>query len=165
MAASGGKAQARRTVPAALHEATPNAWGQWLLASPALGFLAWLWVDLAAPISALGPWWLGATLALLIFAALAVLPLGVAAHALVTAAPRLFQNAGWDVAPLESVRDSEQYVVKYIAVSKVRAPRSWSRLWLRAAQGWVYLEILLIFLGAGLLIPLFLSVSDFGFGR
>lgn len=155
----------RRVVPAALHEATPGALGQWVLASPALGFLAWLWVDLLLSFSPL-PWrWLSTALALLLFAVGVVLPLGIAAHSLVTAAPRLFQNAGWDVAPLEPVRETERYVVKYVAASRQRAPFTWSRLWLRAAQGWVYLEILLIFVGAALLIPLFLSVSDFGFGR
>ena len=36
---------------------------------------------------------------------------------------------------------------------------------MRAAQGWVYLEIAAIFIGAIAMIPIFFSVSEFGFGR
>ncbi len=44
------------------------------------------------------------------------------------------------------------------------APRPWPRLWLRAAQGWVYWEIFVILAGALVAIPLFYSAMDFGFG-
>jgi hypothetical protein len=36
---------------------------------------------------------------------------------------------------------------------------------MRAAQGWVYLEIAAIFIGAIAVIPLFFSALDFGFGQ
>jgi hypothetical protein len=155
----------KRSVDAALTEATPEAWGQWLLALPLLGFVGWVWVDLFVHFSPI-PWrWLDILLALAIGLLLVVLPLGNLAWRAVTAFPRLFQNAGWDVAPLEPVREAEQYMVRYVAVSRERLPTTWPRLWRRAAQGWVYLEIVAIFVGAALLIPIFLSVSDFGFGR
>jgi hypothetical protein len=38
-------------------------------------------------------------------------------------------------------------------------------VWIRAAQGWVYLEIIAIFVGAIAMIPLFFSAVDFGFGQ
>lgn len=155
----------KRSVPAALTEATPGALGQWLLASPLLGYVAWVWTDLFVHFSPI-PWrWLDTLLALVVLALAVVLPLGVLAHRLVTAAPRLFQNAGWDVTPLEPVREAEQYMVRYVAATLQQAPTTWSRLWVRAAQGWVYLEIAAIFVGAVLLIPIFLSATDFGFGR
>jgi hypothetical protein len=156
-----------REVPADLVEATPDsgALGQWLLASPLLIFLAWLWIDLFAHYSPLPWYWVDALLALPLFALAVVLPLGVLAHAVVTAAPGLFQKAGWEVQPLESVTEREQYLVRYVAQRRHRAPTSWRRLWLRAAQGWVYWEILLILAGAIAAIPLFFSAVDFGFGR
>jgi hypothetical protein len=45
------------------------------------------------------------------------------------------------------------------------AANRWSRAWLRAAQGWVYLEIIAILLGAIVMIPLFFSAVEFGFGQ
>ena len=156
-----------RDVPADLIEATPNhgALGQWLLASPLLLFLAWLWVDLFAHYSPLPWYWANALLAVPLFALLLVLPLGVLAHALVTALPRLFQNAGWDVQPLEPVAERDRYVVRYTPRARHRAPATWGRLWLRAAQGWVYWEIFVILAGGVAAVPLFFSVLDFGFGR
>jgi hypothetical protein len=154
-----------RDVPADLVEATPVALGQWLLASPLLLFLAWLWVDLFALYSPIPWYWLDTLLAAALFAFLVVLPLGVGAHALVTAAPALFQKAGWDVQPLEPVAEREQYLVRYIPQRRHRAATTWGRLWLRAAQGWVYLEIFVILAGAVAAVPLFFSALDFGFGR
>lgn len=153
-------------MPADLIEATPNhgALGQWLLASPLLLFLAWLWVDLFAHYSPLPWYWLDAILALLLYALAFVLPLGLLAHALVTALPRLFQNAGWDVQPLEPVAERDQYLVRYTPRARHRAPTNWARLWLRAAQGWVYWEIFVILAGAVAAVPLFFSALDFGFG-
>lgn len=157
----------RRQVPARLVEATPTAHGlfNWILASPMLIFVGWFWVDIFAYISPISAYWLDVLLAMLLFVGLVVLPLGYAAHRLVTAFPRLFQNAGWDVEPLAPVRLQEQYTVRYQPVEKVRAPFTISRLWARAAQGWVYLEIVAIFVGAIAMIPLFFSALEFGFGR
>ena len=156
-----------REVPADLVEATPGhgALGQWLLASPLLLFLAWQWVDLFTHYSPLPWFWLDALLGVLLFALLLVLPLGLLAHALVTALPRLFQNAGWDVQPLEPVAEREQYLVRYTPRARRRAPANWGRLWLRAAQGWVYWEIFVILAGGVAAVPLFFSMLDFGFGR
>jgi hypothetical protein len=156
---------AKRNVAAVLTESTPDVLGYWLLASPLLGFLAWQWSDLFTHFSPIPWYWLDLLLGLALGAFLVVLPLGLLAHAAVTAAPRLFQNAGWDVMPLEPVAERERYMVRYVAARRERAPTTWRRLWVRAAQGWVYLEIAAIFVGAALLIPLFLSVSTFGFGR
>ncbi len=155
----------RRTVPADLLEATPGAWGMWLLASPFLGFVLWAWVDIFAHFSPLPWYWVDALLGAVIFAVAAVLPLGWLAHRGVTAAPRLFQHAGWDIQPLEPVREQEMYLVRYTYQARHRAPNTWPRQWLRAAQGWVYIEIAAILLGGVLLIPIFLSAVDFGFGR
>lgn len=157
----------RRRVPARLIEATParNAWGQWLLASPAVLFLGWLWVDLFAYFSPI-PWRpLDLLLGVAVYAALVVLPLGYAAHRLVTTFPRLFQNAGWDVQPLEPVRPAEQYTVRYEYAQRQRATTDRRRIFMRAAQGWVYLEIAGIFVGFLVMIPLFFSAVEFGFGR
>jgi hypothetical protein len=156
----------RRQVRANLVESTPggNALGYWLLASPMLLFIAWLWLDIFAyysPFPRLVDWILG--LALFVF--LIVLPLGYAAHWLITSLPRLFNHAGWDVVPLEPVSEAEQYMVRYTYEARIRADRNWSRAWLRAAQGWVYLEIVAIFVGAIVMIPLFFSAVDFGFGQ
>jgi hypothetical protein len=156
-----------REVPADLVEATPDtgALGQWLLASPLLIFLAWVWVDLFAHYSPIPFWGLDILLALPLYAFLVVLPLGVLAHALVTALPGLFQKAGWDVQPLEPVAERDQYLVRYVPQARRRAPTNWKRLWLRAAQGWVYIEIFVILAGAIAVVPLFFSALDFGFGR
>jgi hypothetical protein len=156
-----------REVPADLVESTPasGALGQWLLASPLLIFLAWLWADLFAHYSPLPWYWVDALLAIPLFLIVLVLPLGVVAHTIVTAAPGLFQKAGWDVQPLEPVTEREQYLVRYVPRQRHRAPTDWKRLWLRAAQGWVYWEIFVILAGAIAAVPLFFSAMDFGFGR
>lgn len=157
----------RRVVPAELIETTPEngALFHWILASPLLGFLAWAWVDLFAYFSPIPFYWVDVVLGLGVFAVLVVLPLGAMAFALVSSLPRLFGHAGWDVQPLEPVREAEQYLVRYRYVGRRRAPFSWSRVWLRAAQGWVFLEIALILGGGVAMIPLFFSASEFGFGR
>ncbi len=157
----------RRTVPARLVEATPErgGLGQWLLASPMLVFVGWQMVDIFSVLSPI-PWrWLDLILGTALYVGVVVLPLGIAAHRLITAFPRLFQHSGWDVIPLEPVDPAEIYMVNYDYVEQIRAQRDGPRLWLRAAQGWVYLEIFAIFAGAILMIPLFFSVAEFGFGR
>ncbi len=157
----------RRTVPAKLMESTPErrGVGHWLLASPMIVFAGWLAVDIFAALSPI-PWrWLDLILGGLLYIFLIVLPAGILAHRLVTAFPRLFQQSGWDVIPLEPVSPSEIYLVRYDYVERRRAATTWSQRWLRAAQGWVYLEIAAIFVGAILMIPLFLSVTEFGFGQ
>ena len=154
----------RRTVTADLLESTPNALGHWLLASPLILYLLWVWLDLFAHYSPL-PKSVDCVLGTIVFALLVLLPLGYGAHWLVTALPRLFSHAGWDLEPLEPVSELEMYLVRYRYGDKYRAPNSWRRAWLRAAQGWVYLEIMAIFAGAVLMIAVFFSVSDFGFGR
>lgn len=154
----------RRTVTADLLESTPNALGYWLLASPLILFLLWVWLDLFAHYSPLPrpvDWVIGVA----IFALFFILPLGYLAHRLVTSLPRLFHHAGWDLEPLEPISEREMYLVRYRYGDKYRAPNSWRRAWVRAAQGWVYLEIMSIFAGAILMIPIFFSVSEFGFGR
>lgn len=154
----------RRRVPADLFEATPNGLGYWLLASPFILFLFWFWLDLFthySPLPKLADW----LLAIPFFLFLIVLPFGLLAHGLITALPRLFNHAGWDLQPLEPVSEAEMYLVHYTYTEQHRAENNWRRVWLRAAQGWVYLEITAIFAGAILMIPIFLSVSEFGFGR
>ena len=163
----GDKKFRRREVKADLIEATPDRGGvgHWLLASPLILFLGWLWVDIFTYLSPI-PWdWLDAVAAVTAYIYLVLLPLGYLAHWIVSSLPRPFQHTGWDVHPIEPVRPEEMYVVRYVYRNRLRAERSWERAWLRAAQGWVYLEIAAIFLAALLLIPLFLSVSDFGFGQ
>ncbi len=157
----------RRTVPVELVETTPDSAAalHWLLAAPLLIFLAWAWVDLFAQVSSLPAYWLDVVLALPVYVALVVLPLGIAAHRIVTSMPRLFQHAGWDVLPLEPVAAEEQYTVRYAYRTRHRAPGTRWRWLMRAGQGWVYIEIAAIFVGAILLIPIFFSVSEFGFGR
>lgn len=157
----------RRTVAADLVETTPDAGGalHWLLAAPVLVFLAWVWVDVFAYYSPVRVRWLDALLALVVYMALIVGPLGLAAHRLVTGAPWLFQRAGWDVVPLELISAEEQYVVRYACRQRLRAEGTWRRRLMRAGQGWVYIEIATILAGAMLLIPLFLSATEFGFGR
>lgn len=157
----------RRRVQADLIEATPGtgALGQWLLASPMLLFLAWGWVDLVHALSPLPQRWLNVSLGLPLFALLIVLPFGYLAHVLVLAWPRLFQHAGWEIQPLEPVKPEEMYLVHYLYQARHRAQWSWQRAWIRAAQGWVYLEILAIFVGAIGMIPLYFSAMEFGFGQ
>lgn len=155
----------RRIVLADFIEATPGAAGQWALASPFLVLAGWLFVDLFVALVNM-PWrWVEVVLAVIVYLCLIVLPLGILAHRIVTALPRIFQHAGWDVAPLEPVSEAEQYSVRYRHKALKRAPFTWSRAWLRAAQGWVYLEIFAILGGAIALIPIFISASEFGFGR
>jgi len=94
-----------------------------------------------------------------------VLPLGSIAYWVVTALPRLFQHAGWDVQPLEHVTPAEQYMVRYQYQARRRKPEFWPLLWVRSAQGWFYLEIAAIFAGALLIIPLYISAVEYGFGQ
>ena len=157
----------RREVAADLMEATPgsSALGQWILASPLLIFLAWLWVDLFNLFSPLPWYWVNLPLGLLVYVGIIVLPLGYLAHRGVLAFPRLFQIAGWDIEPLEPIKLAEQYTVRYRYQQRHWAANSWPRTWLRVAQGWVFLEIAAILLGAVAMIPLFFSVTDVGFGR
>ena len=157
----------RRVVPADLIETTPDAGAafHWALAAPLLLFLAWIWVDVFTHFSPVGPYWLDASLAVVAYAFVFVLPLGLTTHRIITAGPRLFQHAGWDLRPLEPVAPEEQYLVRYAYRARRRAPGSWRRWLMRAAQGWVYLEIATIFTGAVLMIPLFFSATEFGFGR
>lgn len=155
----------RRQVPAKLIEATPNAAGQWLLAGPLIVFIGWIFLDLFAYVSPI-PWrWFDMILGTFVFLGVIVLPFGLAAHRLVTSFPRLFQNAGWDVEPLEAVTYAEIYTVRYIPKESERAGRTWKRMWLRAAQGWVYLEITAILIGFVALGPLYFSALDMGFGK
>lgn len=157
----------RREVPADLVEALPENGGlfHWVLASPILLFLLWVWIDIFAHFSPVASYWFDALLAMLIFVLLFVLPLGVGAFYLVTSLPRLFSHAGWDLQPLETVREAEQYMVRYRFANRHRAPHGWGRAWVRAAQGWVYIEIAAILIGAVVMVPIFFSVTDFGFGQ
>lgn len=157
----------RRHVQANLIEATPSlgGLGHWLLASPLLLFLAWNWIALFDALSPTGVPMLDNLVGGLALIIIIVLPLGYGAHRLVTTLPRLFQNAGWDVQPLEPVRTAEQYLVHYDVQERQRAVTTWNRVWLRVAQGWVYLEIVAIFVGAIAMIPLFFSALQFGFGQ
>jgi hypothetical protein len=164
---SAPKRAAHREVAADLIEAVPDngALSHWILASPMLLFLAWLWVDVFAHFSPLASYWVDVVLGLIIFVLVAVLPLGVGAYFLVSALPRLFSHAGWDVQPLEPVSEAEMYMVRYRYVRRHRAPTTWRQSCLRAAQGWVYLEIATILVGAVVMIPIFFSASEFGFGQ
>jgi hypothetical protein len=157
----------RRTVAADLIEATPGngGLGQWILASPFILFLAWLWVDFIHLISPLDNRFVNVFIGALLFIGLIVLPFGWLAHRLILTFPRIFQHAGWDIQPLEPVRPEEMYTVRYRYHDRHWAPAGRRRLWLRAAQGWVYLEIIAIFVGAIVMIPLFFSAVEFGFGR
>jgi hypothetical protein len=157
----------RRDVPADLIEATPggNAIGHWLLASPLLLFLGWLWVDFIRLLSPLPQAGLNLGLGILLYLGLIVLPLGYLAHRLVLSAPRLFHNAGWDVQPLAPVSAAEQYLVRYRYQTRHWAENNWHRAWIRAAQGWVFLEITAILVGAVVMVPLYFSALEFGFGR
>jgi hypothetical protein len=157
----------RRVVPADLIESTPSSGGvgQWVLASPLLLFLAWLWVDAVQAVSPLSSFWLNALFGLPIFAVLIVLPLGYVTHRGVLGLPWLFHNAGWDVAPLEPVPLAEQYLVRYRYQARHWAATNWRRAWLRAGQGWVFLEIAVILVGAVAMIPLYFSAVELGFGQ
>ena len=163
---------ARRRVSANLIEATPSAGGlwHWILASPALIFLLWSWISLFSLFSSIAWPTINMPIANIVlgsitFIVVIVLPLGYLAHRTITAMPRLFQNAGWEIHPLEPVREAEKYLVRYDIQERQRAATNWHRIWLRAAQGWVFLEIAAIFVGAILMIPLFFSAMQFGFGR
>jgi hypothetical protein len=156
-----------REVPAELIESAPEngALSHWVLASPMLLFLAWLWIDLFAHFSPISYYWLDAALGVVVYLCVIVLPLGVAAFYLVTSFPRLFGHAGWDVQPLEPVSEAEMYAVRYRYLDRRRAAASWEQSWKRAAQGWVYLEVAAILIGGVAMIPIFFSVSEFGFGQ
>jgi len=153
-------------VAADLYETQPDAGGllHWILASPMLLFLAWLWVDLFAYYSPLPSYWLDAVLGIVLYGAGIVLPLGLLAFWGVTSFPRLFGHAGWDVQPLENLADNTP-AVRYSFRQRYRARTTWPQLWARAGQGWVYLEVATILLGGVLLAPIFFSATDFGFGR
>ncbi len=138
--------------------------GNWGLASPLILFLLWAWGDLFAYLSPL-PRLLDWAVAILIYVFMIVLPLGVGAFWLVTSLPKLFHNVGWDVQPLEPIAEEEKYLVRFNYRDRLRAQTSWRRTWMRAAQGWVFLEIAAIFIAAIAMIPIFFSVSEFGFGR
>ena len=157
----------RRKVQAHLIEATPGTggWGHWLLSAPAICFLGWLWLDLFgffSPIQLLPIDLLLGAFAYVIFI---LLPLGYGAHRFVTSFPGIFQQAGWTVQPLEPVRPEEQHIVRYVCSTKKRAATDGRRVLLRVAQGWVYLEIGAILVGAVAMVPLFFSAVEFGFGR
>jgi hypothetical protein len=158
---------ARRLVPANLHETQPDAAGlfHWILASPMLLFLAWLWVDLFAHYSPIPFYWLDATLGIGIYVAVIVLPIGLATFWVVTSCPQLFGHAGWDVQPLENHADDGAPVIRYSFRQRYRAKTTWPRLWTRAGQGWVYLEIVAILVGGVLMVPIFFSATEFGFGQ
>ena len=153
--------------PADLVETIPDNGGllHWILASPILLFLVWTWVDLFAHYSPIASYWLDVVIGALIFALVVVLPLGVGAFYLVSSVPGLFGHAGWDVQPLESLGEAEKHTVRYHYKSRQRAANSWGQAWTRAAQGWVYIEIAAILVGAIVMIPIFFSVSEFGFGQ
>jgi hypothetical protein len=158
----------RREVPAALIETTPGAGalGHWLLASPLLLFLAWSWVDLFHHfVKPTNSYPLNALLGVILFALLIVLPLGLLAHRIVLSLPRLFHHAGWDLQPLAPVAPAEQYLVRYRYEERRWAPLTWGRAWMRAGQGWVFLEMATILFGAVVMIPLYFSAREFGFGQ
>ena len=161
------KKMAYREVAADLVETLPDSNGllHWILASPLLLFLAWVWIDLFSHFSPISSYLLDALIGLVLFGLIAVLPLGVAAFYLVTALPRIFGHAGWDVQPLESVSEAELHTVRYRFQARRRAATTWGQTISRAAQGWVYLEIAIILVGAVVMVPIFFSVSDFGFGQ
>lgn len=156
-----------RTVPADLVETLPDNNGlfHWILASPLILFLAWIWIDLFSHFSPIPAYLLDALLALILFVIVVILPLGVAAFYIVTSVPRLFGHAGWDVQPLESVSEAELYTVRYDYQARRRAATTWGQTIARAGQGWVYIEIAAILIGAVVMVPIFFSVSDFGFGQ
>ncbi|GEM_PF-612404 len=157
----------RQTVRAFLVEAEPRlgGLGHWILASPLLIYLGWLWVDLFIYFSPI-PWaWVERFVGVAAYLLLVVLPLGNLAFWGVTSLPHLFQHAGWDVQLLEPVPPEKIYLVRYAYQGRERAPLTWHRAWVRAAQGWVYLEIAAVFLGFVAMVLLFFSAVEFGFGR
>ena len=156
----------RRKVKARLVEATPvgGAWGHWVLASPAICFLGWLWLDLFGILSPIHSRPVDLLLGALIYIILILLPLGYGAHRFVTSFPAVFQQAGWNVQPVEPVKPGEQHIVRYVGITRERAGTDGRRILLRVAQGWVYLEIAAILVGAVAMVPLFFSAVEFGFG-
>ena len=105
----------RRRVPANLIEATPSAGGlwHWILASPALIFLLWSWISLFSLLSSIAWPMINIPIANIVlgsitFIVVIVLPLGYLVHRTITAMPRLFQNAGWEIYPLEPVREGRE---------------------------------------------------------
>jgi len=167
MSDSGKPKFERLQIDADLLEATPSANGlwHWILASPLLLFLAWNWIAIADTLSPL-PWmWVNIVLSGIAFIVLLVLPLGCVGFWIVSAFPQIFHHAGWELQPRETYPVERMYSAKFTYQDRARATTNWPRIFMRAAQGWVYLEIFAIFAGAILLIPLFLSVTQFGFGR
>jgi len=160
------KRKGRRKVKAHLVEATPGggAWVHWVLASPAICFLGWLWLDLFGVFSPFASRPAVLFLGALIYFVLILLPFGYGAHRFVTSFPGIFQQAGWNVHPLEPVKPEEQHIVKYVCVTRERAGTDPGRVLLRVAQGWVYLEIAAVLVGAVAMVPLFFSAVEFGFG-
>ncbi len=161
------KRKGRRRVKAHLIEATPGdgGWVHWVLSAPAICFLGWLWLDLFRILSPIQSRPVDLLLGALAYVVLVLLPFGYGAHRLVTSFPGVFQQAGWTVQPLEPVKPEEQHVVKYVCLTKERAVTDGKRILLRAAQGWVYLEIGAILVSAVAMVPLFFSAVEFGFGR
>ncbi len=161
------KRKERRKVQAHLVEATPSAGGlgHWILAAPGVGFLGWMWLDLFSFFSPFEPRPFELLIGTAAYVAFVLLPFGYGAHRFVTSFPGIFQQAGWTVMPLEKVEPSEQHIVRYIARKKERAATDARRVWLRVAQGWVYLEIMAILFGAIAIVPIFFSAVEFGFGR
>lgn len=159
--------QSVRQVPADLVEGGGDnlPLGHWVLASPMLIFLAWMWVDVFAHFSPIDNYWIDALLALLLYVFVFVLPVGMGVFYLVTSFPGLFNRAGWDVQPLESVSEGEFYTVRYRFQARRRAPTTWRQSWQRAGQGWFYLEMAAILIGGVAMIPIFFSASEFGFGQ
>jgi hypothetical protein len=157
----------RRQVEADLLEATPGMGGLgfWVMASPLLGFLGWLWFDLIRLLTSVDQLWLDLLLGIVTFVLIIVLPLGYVAFWLVTALPRLFSHAGWSVQPREPVRMAEMHTVRYLYRDRYRARTSGTRIAMRVAQGWFYLEVAAILIGAVLIVPLFFSALEFGFGQ
>ncbi len=150
-----------------LVEATPGAGGRghWVLSAPAIFFIGWLWLDLFRILSPFEARTIDLLLGALAYVVLILLPFGYGAHRFVTSFPGIFQQAGWTVQPLEPVSPEEQHVVRYICASRERAETNGKRILLRVAQGWVYLEIGAILVGAVAMVPLFFSAVEFGFGR
>ena len=161
------KRMGRRKVKAHLIEATPDSggWGHWVLSAPAICFSGWLWLDLFRAISPIESPPVDLLLGTFAFVFLILLPFGYGAHRFVTSFPGVFQQAGWTVQPLEPVKPEEQHTVKYVSSTKERAATDGRRILLRVAQGWVYLEIGAILVGAVAMVPLFFSAVEFGFGR
>lgn len=161
---SRGNSEQRR-IPVDLLETTPphGAALYWVLASPLLVFFAWIWTDVVVYVSPIESPAADRALAVALLVPLVVL-LGVLAHRLVTSLPRLFHNAGWDVQPLQVLPPEEEHTIRFTYRKRHRAASGWKRWIMRAAQGWVYIEMAVILAAGLLLIPLYLSASRFGFG-